>query len=69
MRFWAGEVDLQGKDAIDHVWPPFQRLIDGTPDDSPCFTMAMRYWLPTRWENWGGRVTLLGDAAHPTLPC
>ena len=68
---------MQGQEAIDLIkretkgWrEPYQSAIDWTPDGSACYIDEMRYWVPIPWENqFSGRVTLAGDAAHSMLPC
>lgn len=75
---------LRGAAAIEHikattdlgpesadVCEPFRSAIAWTPEGSECYVDEMRYWVPVSWANntFGGRVTLVGDAAHPMLPC
>lgn len=71
---------MRGKEALDFTkryvaehrddfCKPFGEAIEWAPDGSPCDINVMRYWIPTPWNNFGGRVTLIGDAAHPMLPC
>ncbi|KAH8177012.1 FAD binding domain-containing protein [Sarocladium implicatum] len=45
----------------------FKDAIEWTSEGSPCWINEMRYWLAEPWDNKNGRVTLLGDAAHPML--
>lgn len=46
---------------------PFRSLIYDVPDDTIIRTIHLEDWDPseTSWDNRDGRVTLLGDAAHP----
>ncbi|KAG6007143.1 hypothetical protein E4U21_006327 [Claviceps maximensis] len=74
-KLWRGEsLNLSGKDALRYIesnTPPlrdvFQSAIEWTPRDSSVYINEMKYWIPTPWDNLGGRVTLAGDAAHPML--
>ncbi|KAG5974975.1 hypothetical protein E4U55_007914 [Claviceps digitariae] len=74
-KLWRGEsLNLTGKDALTYIesnTPPlrdvFQSAIEWTPRDSNVYINEMKYWIPTPWDNLGGRVTLAGDAAHPML--
>jgi 2-polyprenyl-6-methoxyphenol hydroxylase-like FAD-dependent oxidoreductase len=48
-------------------WPdPIEALIEATPDTSFHRTEIYAHWPLRRWGE--GRVTLLGDAAHPMTP-
>ncbi len=77
VRIWKGsEPNRKGQEALDHIratqarlCEPFQAPIDWTVDATSCTIDEMRYWVPTAFNNYGGRVTLAGDAAHPMLPC
>lgn len=76
-KLWRGEsLDLSGRDALQYIesnTPPlrdvFQSAVEWTPCDSSVYISEMKYWIPTPWDNLGGRVTLAGDAAHPMLIC
>lgn len=39
------------------------------PDDIPVHQAEINYWVTQPWENRDGRLTLIGDAAHPMPPC
>ncbi|KAJ3496914.1 hypothetical protein NLG97_g2311 [Lecanicillium saksenae] len=75
VKIWRGEpVDLRGQEALEYIKTEtaplrdeFQSAIDWTPSDSYVGINEMKYWIPVPWENYGGRVTLAGDAAHPML--
>ncbi|KAG6070910.1 hypothetical protein E4U16_006508 [Claviceps sp. LM84 group G4] len=67
-------VNLGGRNALEYIkdcTPPlrdvFQSAIDWTPAGSRVHINEMYYWMPQRWNNFGGRVTLAGDAAHLML--
>ncbi|KAF2858090.1 putative monooxygenase [Piedraia hortae CBS 480.64] len=38
------------------------------PEDTLVHRADISYWITQPWENHGGRLTLLGDAAHPMPP-
>ncbi|KFX89084.1 hypothetical protein V490_07240 [Pseudogymnoascus sp. VKM F-3557] len=75
VKIWHGNpVDLRGQEALDYIKENtaplsgiFQSAIDWTPEGSYVSINEMKYWVPTPWNNHGGRVTLAGDAAHPML--
>ncbi|KAJ6790325.1 hypothetical protein PWT90_06402 [Aphanocladium album] len=75
VKIWRGEpVDLRGQEALEYLKTEtaplrdeFQSAIDWTRGDSYVGINEMKYWVPVPWENYGGRVTLAGDAAHPML--
>lgn len=77
VKIWHGDpVDLKGQEALDYIKENtaplrgiFQSAIDWTPEGSYVSINEMKYWVPTPWNNHGGRVTLAGDAAHPMLIC
>lgn len=39
------------------------------PADTPVHKADISYWITQPWGNRGGRMTLVGDAAHPMPPC
>ncbi|KFY64911.1 hypothetical protein V496_02941 [Pseudogymnoascus sp. VKM F-4515 (FW-2607)] len=75
VKIWHGDpVDLKGQEALNYIKENtaplrgiFQSAIDWTPEGSYVSINEMKYWVPTPWNNYGGRVTLAGDAAHPML--
>jgi hypothetical protein len=77
VKIWKGEpVTLQGAEALSFMKKNthgligvFKDAVEWTPEGSPCWINEMRYWIAEPWDNLGGRVTLLGDAAHPMLIC
>ncbi|EED21094.1 monooxygenase, putative [Talaromyces stipitatus ATCC 10500] len=38
------------------------------PDDTQIHKADISYWIPQPWDNRQGRITLVGDAAHPMPP-
>lgn len=79
VRIWRGqEAGCEGlesirkmKDAtsLELFKEPFYSAIQSIPEDSkPVFLRQLRYWPTIPWDNRGGRVTLIGDAAHCILP-
>lgn len=48
---------------------PWKEAIEWLPDDTVIETQKIAYWHPIERDNWGGRVTLAGDAVHPMVPC
>jgi hypothetical protein len=77
VKIWKGDpVNAKGQEALDYIKANtsplrdvFQSAIDWTPENSYVRVNEMKYWVPTPWNNHGGRVTLAGDAAHPMLIC
>jgi hypothetical protein len=47
---------------------PFRSAVLWMPDDTKITYDKMAYWVPIPWDNYDGRVTLAGDAAHPMTP-
>jgi 2-polyprenyl-6-methoxyphenol hydroxylase-like FAD-dependent oxidoreductase len=39
------------------------------PDDTQVHKADISYWITEPWDNRDGRLTLVGDAAHPMPPC
>lgn len=39
------------------------------PDDTEVHKADISYWISQPWDNRHGRLTLVGDAAHPMPPC
>ncbi|KAI5463845.1 hypothetical protein BGZ63DRAFT_353582 [Mariannaea sp. PMI_226] len=38
------------------------------PDDTEVHKADISYWIPKAWDNKSGRMSLIGDAAHPMPP-
>jgi hypothetical protein len=47
---------------------PYRSITSWMPDDAQITVSATNYWVTTPWDNRDGRVTLMGDAAHPMTP-
>ncbi|CAK7271604.1 hypothetical protein SEPCBS57363_004707 [Sporothrix epigloea] len=82
IKIWQGKLDkpVVGRDAVEllknsssskRLAAPFNLQIKWTPDDSICYIDEMKYWVPVPFGSpettQDGRVTLVGDAAHPML--
>jgi len=39
------------------------------PEGTPVHRADIRYWITRPWDGRDGRLTLVGDAAHPMPPC
>jgi 2-polyprenyl-6-methoxyphenol hydroxylase-like FAD-dependent oxidoreductase len=48
---------------------PARSAFTWIPKDTPVYKADISYWISKPWENRNGRVTLVGDAAHPMPPC
>jgi 2-polyprenyl-6-methoxyphenol hydroxylase-like FAD-dependent oxidoreductase len=48
---------------------PWKSAIEWISDDTILDTQRISFWHPITRDNWDGRVTLVGDAAHPMVPC
>lgn len=46
-----------------------QDLIEGISHDAKVVKIDLNDWPTEPWDGLGGRVTLLGDAAHPMTMC
>lgn len=44
---------------------PFKSAFLWMPDDNPIYPNFLSYWMPENFDTKNGRITLLGDAAHP----
>ncbi|KAK3299887.1 uncharacterized protein B0H64DRAFT_421345 [Chaetomium fimeti] len=54
---------MAAKDTGFHI--TLRKVIDDIPDDTQVSIVRLADWPTTSWDGFGGRVTLLGDAAHP----
>lgn len=50
-------------------FPSLRQAIMGIPDDSPMLEIKLEDWPTQDWPSIGGRVSLLGDAAHTMTMC
>jgi 2-polyprenyl-6-methoxyphenol hydroxylase-like FAD-dependent oxidoreductase len=48
---------------------PARSAFSWIPEDTQVHKADISYWIPRQWNNHGGRMTLVGDAAHPMPPC
>lgn len=48
---------------------PARSAFTWIPEDTPVHKADISYWVTQPWDNHGGRMTLVGDAAHPMPPC
>ncbi|KAK2614020.1 hypothetical protein N8I77_000881 [Diaporthe amygdali] len=74
---WKGQVDdnLSYKERLALIKDKAKGLGDPTrsafmwmPDDTEVHKADISYWIPHKWDNHQGRLTLIGDAAHPMPP-
>ncbi|KAK0702299.1 hypothetical protein B0H67DRAFT_558599 [Lasiosphaeris hirsuta] len=47
---------------------PFRSAIALIPDNATFIINQLPYWVTVPWDSKGGRVTLIGDAAHSLVP-
>ncbi|KAK0621957.1 hypothetical protein B0T17DRAFT_535466 [Bombardia bombarda] len=50
------------------ICEPFRSAIHEIPIETEYYVSQLMYWPTTPWDSHGGRVTLIGDAAHSMLP-
>jgi hypothetical protein len=50
---------------------PFREIVQDIPEDAQAKVINLEDWPPVKgaWDNRGGRVTLIGDAAHAMTMC
>lgn len=48
---------------------PFRSVVLDIPEETEPKNVRLEDWLPGTWDNRGGRVTLVGDAAHAMVMC
>lgn len=46
-----------------------RKTIEDIPENTKVFNINLADWPTVPWHGFGGRVTLLGDAAHPMTMC
>ena len=49
---------------MDDWADPFKSAVAWVPDGTEIKPDKLKVWVPSPWDNHGGRVTLAGDAAH-----
>lgn len=57
------------KDKAKGLGDPARSAFLWMPDDTEVHKADISYWVPHAWNNHQGRLTLIGDAAHPMPPC
>lgn len=48
---------------------PLKGLVHDIPEGTPVKAVRIADWAPGDWDNHGGRITLIGDAAHAMTMC
>lgn len=67
---WTNEMKMkQLKDLAKDFAEPWRSAYAWMPDDQPVWRHGMTSWDPSepnhQWDSKNGRITLIGDAAHP----
>lgn len=57
------------KDRARELAEPARSAFTWIPEGTPVYNADISYWISQPWDNRGGRMTLVGDAAHPMPPC
>jgi hypothetical protein len=57
------------KERAKGLGEPARSAFTWIPDDTLVHKADISYWVSQSWDNRGGRMSLVGDAAHPMLPC
>lgn len=57
------------KERAKDLGEPARSAFTWIPEGTPVYKADISYWITQPWDNWGGRMTLVGDAAHPMPPC
>jgi 2-polyprenyl-6-methoxyphenol hydroxylase-like FAD-dependent oxidoreductase len=74
---WLGEVDSSLsyeerlsliKDRAAGLGEPARSAFMWLPDDTEAHKADISYWITQPWDNRNGRLSLVGDAAHPMPP-
>ena len=75
---WLGESDNKMsyperlaliKARADGLGEPARSAFMWMPDNTEVHKADISYWISQPWNNRQGRLTLVGDAAHPMPPC
>jgi hypothetical protein len=53
------------KEKAKHFASPFREAFLSIPDEAPVWHNRLSNWPTKPWDSRGGRITLVGDAAHP----
>lgn len=48
---------------------PLRGLVTDIPEGTSVKAVKIMDWVPGEWDNYNGRVTLIGDAAHTMTMC
>ncbi|ERF77223.1 hypothetical protein EPUS_05792 [Endocarpon pusillum Z07020] len=56
------------KERAQGMGEPARSAFTWIPEDTLVHKADISYWITQPWDNRGGRVTLVGDAAHPMPP-
>lgn len=68
----GNEARLAWMKKITSGWvEPFRGLVQAIPEDTETKVVSLEDWPPRKgaWDNHGGRVTMIGDAAHAMTMC
>ena len=75
---WLGNPDhsLSNAERLDMIkghakdlGEPARSAFSWIPNNTAVHKADISYWITQPWNNHGGRLTLVGDAAHPMPPC
>jgi 2-polyprenyl-6-methoxyphenol hydroxylase-like FAD-dependent oxidoreductase len=57
------------KERAQEMGEPARSAFTWVPEETLVHKADISYWITQPWDNRGGRMTLVGDAAHPMPPC
>lgn len=61
------------KELSENWAEPFRSIIHSLPPGAEAKELIIQDWVPGSggnvWDNRGGKVTLVGDSAHPMIMC
>lgn len=57
------------KEKAQGLGEPARSAFTWIPEDAQVHKADISYWITKPWNNRLGRLTLVGDAAHPMPPC